>query len=417
MKKVLFKFKKAFHLPFLAIIGPGLIATAAGNDAGGIATYAVAGARFGLELLWIMLPLTIAFVLVQEMAVRLGAVTGKGFSDLVRENFPIKATVLMMFLIFVSNAGLVVSEFLGIAAALELFGVSKYIGVPISAIFIWWLVTKGNYHKVEKLFLLMSAVLLSYIIAPFLLKINAYHVLNSFVVPSLPKSPGALAMVVGLVGTTIAPFMQIYAQAAVVEKGITTTDLKLERFDSLIGTLFANLVAVFIIITTASTLFPNQIGIETAGEAAMALAPLAGDFAKILFGIGLLGASLLAAGVVPLTTSFALTDAFGWEAGVNRTLDEAPIFYAIFTFLIVLSATITLSPAISIIKLLLSLQVLNGILLPIQLFFMLKLANDKRLMGNYRNSLVFNIIVTSATVIIGVAGIVFVGQTLFSLIA
>lgn len=405
-----------WRLHYLAFLGPGLIATAAGNDAGGIATYSTAGARFGFGLLWIMLPLTIGFIFVQELAARLGAATGKGFSDLVRENFTIRSTVFMMTLLLLGNAGLVVSEFVGIAAALELFGVSKYVSVPLAAVFIWWLIVKGNYHKVEKIFLLMSGVLLSYVVTTFLVKPNWSVVLTSFVKPSLSLDPSYFKFTVALIGTTIAPFMQVYAQSSVVEKGITMSDFRYERIDTLVGTLFANLVAIFIIIATATTLFPAGIRIETAKEAAQSLTPLAGQFATILFGIGLLGASLLAAGVVPLTTAFALSNAFGWESGVNRTLDEAPIFYAIFTFLIVLAATITLTPAISLINLLISLQVVNGMLLPIQLLFMSRLANNQQLMGKYKNSKFSNTILYLTIIGVSIAVLFYLGTTGFSLI-
>lgn len=414
--KAFWKKPKSLFMLF-GFLGPGLIATAAGNDAGGIATYASAGAHFGLTILWIMTFLTPGFILIQEMAARLGAATGKGFSDLVRENFSLKTTVFMMGLLFVGNTGLVVSEFAGIAAALELIGVSKYISVPFFAVFIWWLIVKGTYHKVEKLFLLMSGILLSYIIAAFLARPDWGDVSNHLFLPTISTDPNFLLFTVALIGTTIAPFMQIYAQSAVVEKGITMSNFKLERLDTIVGTLFANLIAIFIIIATATTLFPAGIEIETAKDATLALVPFAGQFASILFGVGLLGASLLAAGVVPLTTSFALSNAFGWESGVNRSFEEAPIFYAIFTFLIVLSATIVLSPALSLIKLLIGMQLVNGILLPIQLFFMLKLANKKELMGNHRNGKVFNVIVGVNLIGISIAAILFVGSTAFQLVS
>lgn len=401
---------------YLAFLGPGLIATAAGNDAGGIATYSTAGARFGLTLMWIMIPLTIGFIFVQELAARLGAATGKGFSDLVRENFDIRATVFMMTLLLLGNAGLVVSEFAGIAAAMELFGISKYIAVPVAAITVWWLIVKGSYHKVEKIFLLMSGVLLSYVLTAFIVKPDWIEVGRSLFRPSISTDPTYFKFLVALIGTTIAPFMQVYAQSAVVEKGITMNDFHLERIDTLVGTLFANLVAAFIIIGTAATLFPAGIKIETAAEAAQALMPFAGQYSHILFGVGLLGASMLAAGVVPLTTAFALSNAFGWESGVNRKLDDAPVFYAIFTFLLVLGATITLSPAISLINLLVSLQVVNGLLLPIQLLFMAKLANNKPLMGKHRNGVMMNVILYSTIVVVSIAAILYLGTSALSII-
>lgn len=410
------RLRSILSLSFLGFLGPGLIATAAGNDAGGIATYASAGANFGFSMLWIMVLLTISFILVQEMSARLGAATGKGFSDLVRENFDLRATVFMMSLLFLGNAGLVVTEFAGIAASLELFGVTKYISVPISAIIIWWLIVKGTYKKVEKIFLLMSGILISYIIAAFLAKPDWSIIALSIVKPVIPHDSSFYLLVVALIGTTIAPFMQIYAQSSVVEKGITMNDFKMERLDTFVGVIFANLVACFIIIATGSTLFPAGIQIVEAKDAALALAPLAGQFATILFGAGLLGASLLAAGVVPLTTSFALANAFGWESGVNRSLEEAPVFYAVFTFLIVLAATIVLSPALSLIKLLIGFQVVNGLLLPIQLIFMMKLANNRGLMGKHTNSKLFNLIMWVTIICVSIASILFLGTLFWSYI-
>lgn len=412
MTKVFYRMRRIFKFPYLAFLGPGLIATAAGNDAGGIATYASAGANFGYEMLFLMVSLTLSFVLVQEMSARLGAATGKGFSDLVRENFDLRATILMMTFMFLGNAGLVVTEFAGIAASLELFGITKYLSVPVAAVFIWWLIAKGSYHKVEKVFLVMSGLLISYIFAAILAKPDWGQVFHHMVTPTFSANPAHLLFTVALIGTTIAPFMQVYAQSAVVEKGITMSDFKLERIDTLVGTLFANLVACFIIIATGSTLFKAGIRIETAADAAQALTPFAGEFARVLFGIGLLGASLLAAGVVPLTTSFALANAFGWEAGVNRTLEEAPIFYAVFTFLVVVSATIVLSPTISLIKLLIGFQVVNGVLLPIQLVYMMKLANNSSLMGKHVNGKIFNWLMWLTIIAITAASVLFIGTTL-----
>jgi Mn2+/Fe2+ NRAMP family transporter len=408
------RLRHVLSLSFLGFLGPGLIATAAGNDAGGIATYASAGANFGYGMLWIMVLLTGSFILVQEMSARLGAATGKGFSDLVRENFDLRATVVMMTLLFLGNAGLVVTEFAGIAMSMELFGFSKYLSVPLAAAVIWWLIVKGSYHKVEKIFLLMSGILISYVIATFMAHPDWNSVFTSIVKPTLSTDSNYLLFVVALAGTTIAPFMQIYAQSSIVEKGITMSDFKMERLDTFVGVVFANLVACFIIIATGSTLFPAGIRIETAKDAALALAPLAGPFASVLFGAGLLGASLLAAGVVPLTTSFALANAFGWESGVNRSLEEAPILYALFTFLIVMAATIVLSPALSLIKLLIGFQVINGLLLPIQLIFMMKLANNRAVMGKHTNSKLFNMAMWVTIIAVSSAALLFVGSVLLT---
>ncbi len=410
-------FHRIFRLTPLAILGPGLIATAAGNDAGGIATYSVAGATFGYAILWIMLPLTISFIAVQELSARLGAATGKGFSDLVRENFDLRSAVFMMVLLFAGNAGLVVSEFAGIAASLEMFGVSKYISIPLAAGILWWLIVKGNYEKVEKIFLAMSAVLISYLITMVVAKPQWATVGMFLIKPHITADLGYITLLVALIGTTIAPFMQVYAQSAVVEKGITMNDFGHERIDTFIGTIFANLVAVAIMVVTATVLYPHGIHIEDAATAATALIPFAGEFAYVLFAVGLLGASLLAAGVVPITTAFALSNAFGWESGVNHQFKDAPLFYLIFTSLILFGALITLSPAVSLIKLLVGLQVVNGILLPIQLYFMYRLANNANIMGKHRNGRLANTILLITIVAVGTAVAAFLLLSLKDLLA
>ncbi len=413
----LLRVRKFGALKYLMILGPGLVATAAGNDAGGIATYAVAGAQFGLKFLWLLIPLTIGLYIVQEMSARLGAVTGKGFSDLIRENFSLRTTVFMMIILFVANAGVVVSNFAGMAASFEMFGISKYISVPLISIFLWWIIVKGNYHKVEKLFILMSTILLSYIAAALFAKPYWGEVAINIVKPSFSFSPGYIGLLIAFVGTTIAPYMQMYAQSSVVEKGITMSTYKFERIDTLIGCVFSNIVTLFIIIATAYTLYPAGIKIESASDAAKALVPFAGNFAKILFGVGLLGASMLAAAVISLTTSFSVCNAFGWECGVNRNLEEAPIFYSLFTILIVMSATITLSPAISLIQLLLSLQVLNGILLPVELLFIMKLINNKTLMGKYTNHKVFNFSAWTITILVSICALLYIFMELFRIVS
>src|SRR3989344_287984 len=405
------RMRKFIPLSFFTLLGPGLVATAAGNDAGGIATYAVAGASFGLKFLWLIIPITIALYIVQEMSARLGAATGKGFSDLIRENFDLRTTVFMMVLLFVANAAVVVSNFAGMAAAFELFGISKYISIPIITSVIWWLIVKGTYNKVEKVFIAMSGILLSYVIAAFFAKPDWSAVTRSIFVPSFSTQPTYLALLVAFVGTTIAPYMQMYAQSAVVERGITMKDYRTEKIDTFVGVFFSNVVALFIIIATAFTLFPRGISIESAADAALALSPLAGKFAEVLFGLGLLGASLLASSVISLTTAFSVCNAFGWESGVNRSLEEAPIFYALFTILIVMSATITLTPSISLIKLLLNLQVLNGILLPFELIFMMKLINKHELMGKHTNGKIYNLFAWATTIGVGVAALLYIVST------
>ena len=405
---------KVFYIPFLALLGPGLIAAAAGNDAGGIATYSIIGAHFGYSLLWLMAPLTIGLIIIQEMSARLGVVTGKGFSDLIRENYSIQTTVFLMFLLTIANASLVISEFAGIAASFELFGISKYITVPVSAALIWWMIVKGTYPKAEKLFILMSALLISYVPAAILAHPNWIHITGELMRPSLPGTITQMSAAVALLGTTISPYMQLFAQSSVVEKGITISHYHDEKIDTLVGVLFSNLIAIFIIIAAAETLFPAQIHVDSAQTAALALVPFAGNAAKTLFSAGFLGASLLAAGILPLTTAFALCNAFGWESGVNRSLSEAPVFYAIFTFLIVLSATIVLSPAISLIELLYKLQILNALILPVELFYMVKLINNHQLMGRYVNGKIYNFFVWLTVLIIGAVSVVYLGGATMS---
>ncbi len=401
-------------LLFLALLGPGVIATSAGNDAGGVATYAVAGAEYGYHLLWLMIPLTVAYWVVQDISARLGAATGKGFSDLVRENFSIQMTVFIMGLLTLANASLVVSEFAGVAASFELMGVTKYISVPLAAAFIWWLVVKGSYRKAEKIFLLMSALLLAYIPAAIVAKPDWNEVLHQGLTPHIYPQASYLSIAIALLGTTISPYIQIITQSFVVEKGVTMIDFAKERVDTIVGVLVSNLVSVFIIIATGATLYLRGIHITTAADAALALSPIAGDASKLLFGIGFLGASLLAAGILPLTASFTLANAFGWESGVNRTLEEAPIFYAVFTVLVVASATIVLSPAISLIGLLLNLQILNALVLPFELYVLLKLVCNYQLMGKYVPGKLFTSVAIVTTVAISLVSLLYIGTNFYS---
>ncbi|HSG39136.1 MAG TPA: Nramp family divalent metal transporter, partial [Thermoanaerobaculia bacterium] len=324
--------------PYLTALGPGLLAASAGNDAGGIATYASAGASYGYGLLWAMVLVTIFVGVVQEMSARMGAVTGKGFSDLVRETFTLRQTALILLTLLVANTGIIVSEFIGIAAAAELFGVSRYVAVPIAAVFVWLLVTRGSYGWVERIFLVLTLAFLAYIGAAVLAKPDWGTVLTETVTPRLHFDRGYFLLLLALIGTTISPYMQLYVQSSVVEKGVTPDDYRYTRFDVIAGTLAAGIVAIFIIIATAATLHPQGIQIETAADAARALEPVAGSYAKILFALGLLGASLLAAGVLPLATTYMLSEALGFERGVSRTWSEAPIFMGTFTGLILLGA-------------------------------------------------------------------------------
>jgi Mn2+/Fe2+ NRAMP family transporter len=397
--------------PYFLALGPGLLAASAGNDAGGIATYASAGASYGYGLLWAMVLVTIAVGVVQEMSARMGAVTGKGFSDLVRENFSLRTTAVILLTLFVANFGIIVSEFIGVAAAAELFGVSRYVAVPIAAVLVWLLITRGSYERVEKIFLFLSLAFLGYVAAAFLAHPDWSAVLTETVHPRLHLERGYFHLVIALIGTTISPYMQLYVQSSVVEKGVTPADYRYTRFDVIVGTLFAGLIAVFIILATAATLFPRGVRIETAEDAALALAPVAGPYAKALFGLGLLGASLLAAGVLPLATTYMMSEALGFERGVSRTWDEAPVFMGLFTGLILFGAVLALIPGLPLIQVLVGVYVLNGLLLPVELFAMLRLINSREIMGEHVNGRVYNLLAWGIAGIVSLLSLVLIGMT------
>jgi NRAMP (natural resistance-associated macrophage protein)-like metal ion transporter len=387
-------------LPYLLALGPGLLAASAGNDAGGIATYASAGASYGYDLLWAMVIVTVFVGVVQEMSARLGAVTGKGFSDLVRENFSLRITALILLTLFIANFGIIVSEFVGIAAAAELFGLNRYIAVPLAAALVWLLITRGSYERVEKIFLALTVVFFTYIGAAFLARPDWGQVLSHTLRPTLHADIAYLELLIAMIGTTVSPYMQLYVQSSVVEKGVTPEEYRYTRFDVLLGTLFAGIVAYFIIIATAATLFPRGIEVETAANAALALEPVAGPYASILFGLGLLGASLLAAGVLPLSTTYVMSEALGFERGVSRSWDEAPIFLGLFSGLVVLGAVLALIPGLPLIQVLVGVYVLNGLLLPIELFAILRLVNNPELMGGYVNRPIHNLLAWAIAIII-----------------
>jgi NRAMP (natural resistance-associated macrophage protein)-like metal ion transporter len=377
---------------FFALIGPGIITSNVDNDAGGITTYSLAGSEFGLSLLWTLIPITLVLILIQEMCARMGVVSGKGLSDLIRERFGAKVTFYLMILLFLANLGNTLSEFAGVAASMEIFGISKYISVPASAIFVWWLVVKGTYKSVEKAFLVACIFYLSYIISGFMGKPDWNEIGSAFVTPTFNFSPPFLTMVIGVIGTTIAPWMQFYLQSSVVDKGLKTEDYKYTRLDVIVGSFTVNIVAFFIIMLCAVTLFQNGIKIETAKDAALALAPLAGKYCSLLFAFGLLNASLFAASILPLSTAYTICEAFGWESSVDRKFTEAPQFYGMYFLMIFLGAGIILLPEIPLIAIMFYSQVINGILLPFILIAMLLLINDRRVMGEYVNGPVMNII-------------------------
>jgi Mn2+/Fe2+ NRAMP family transporter len=399
--------------PYLTALGPGLLAASAGNDAGGIATYASAGASYGYGLLWAMVIVTLCVGVVQEMSARMGAVTGKGFSDLVRESFSLRQTALILLTLLVANTGIIVSEFIGVAAAAELFGVSRYIAVPLAAVFVWLLVTRGSYGWVERIFLVLTLAFLAYIGAAFLARPDWAQVLRETAVPHPRIERDYLHLLIALIGTTISPYMQLYVQSSVVEKGVTPEDYRYTRFDVIVGTLTAGVVACFIIIATAATLHPRGIAVKTAEDAARALEPVAGPYAGLLFALGLLGASLLAAGVLPLATTYMLSEALGFERGVSRSWSEAPLFMGILTGLIVVGAAVALLPGLPLITVLVGVYVLNGLLLPIELFAILKLVNDRELMGSHVNRPGYNLLAWSIAVGVSLLSLVLIGMTVF----
>jgi len=376
---------------FLALLGPGMIAASAGNDAGGIATFASVGAENGYQLLWILIPITVSLGIVQEMCARMGAVTGKGLADLVRERFGVRWTAFIMLALLIANGGVTVSEFVGIAAATELFGVPRFISVPLSAVSIWWLVVKGSYQRVERAFLLMSLVFLGYIVSAFMAHPDWSAVAIGFVKPTFSLGAAYLFTCVAVIGTTISPYMQVYVQSSVVEKGVTLEEYRKTKADVWVGTIFAMLVVFFIVVSTGATLHKFGVRIETAADAARALKPLAGPYAEKLFAVGLFGASMLAAGVLPLATAYSISEALGFEKGVSRSFREAPIFIGVFTFLVAVGAAIAVIPHLPLIRVLLVTQVINGLLLPIILFAVMRLVNDRELMGAFVNGWMYNL--------------------------
>jgi Mn2+/Fe2+ NRAMP family transporter len=400
----------------LAVVGPGFITANVDNDAGGIFTYSQAGAQFGYSLLWTMIPITIALVVVQEMASRMGAVTGKGLSDLIREEFGFRLTFFVMVALVITNFGNVVAEFAGVASSLELFGWSKYIVVPVAAAIVWLMVVRGTYDSIEKIFLTASAFYVCYIIAGVLAHPNWKAA--AFATVTRPQAAGIrnygyIYMVIALVGTTIAPWMQFYLQASVVEKGITVRQYAASRWDVILGCLFTDIVAWFIIVACAATLYANgHHDIGSAADAAQALRPLAGEYAYLLFAAGLFNASLFAASILPISTAYAVCEGLGFESGLDKKFHEAPVFYWLYTLLIVLGAGVLLVPHIPLVYVSVLSQVANGIVLPFVLIFMLLLTNDKELMGEYTNSRRYNIIAwVTVVVMIGLTLAMVIAQT------
>jgi Mn2+/Fe2+ NRAMP family transporter len=389
-------------------VGPGFITANVDNDAGGILTYSQAGAAFGYSLLWTIVPMTIALVVIQEMCARMGAVTGKGLSDLIREEYGLRTTFIMMVLLVITNFSNVVAEFAGIAGSMQIFNVSKWISVPIAAAIVWLIVVKGSYKNVEKIFLLASLFYIAYIVAGVLANPDWRTAMVSTVTP--PHRPAwtnqqYLYMITGMIGATIAPWMQFYLQASVVEKGTTMKQYKALRIDVWVGSIFAPLVAAFIVIACAATLYLHGVhDVETAADAARALEPLAGQYAAFLFAAGLFNASLFAASILPLSTAYTVCEGLGFESGIDKKFGEAPFFYWLYTGLIIAGGAVVLIPRFPLVKVAVLSQVLNGVLLPFILIFMLLLVNKRDLMGKHVNSRAFNVIAwITAIVMIGLS--------------
>ncbi len=384
-------------LRLLAVLGPGLIAANAGNDAGGIATYSTAGANYGYDLLWALFISSLFVAVVQEVCARMGAVTGKGLADLIREQFGVRWTALAMLALLIANTGITISEFLGIGASVQVLAQDVhtpwiYVTVPVCGLLLWWLVIKGSYRRVEKVFIAMSLGFLSYIPAAFLARPNWATIAHQTVLPHFQVDGGYLLTAAALVGTTISPYMLFYVQSAVADKGIHAGEYLYEQIDVYGGTLFATIISFFIIVATGATLYFSHHPVSTALDAAFALRVLAGPYASLLFSIGLFGASLLAAAVLPLSTAYAVCEAFGFERSVSRSFREAPVFQGLFTALIVLGVLVTLIPGLPIFQVLIVLQDVNTAMLPVLLVFIILLVNNRRLMGRHTNSLAFNIL-------------------------
>jgi NRAMP (natural resistance-associated macrophage protein)-like metal ion transporter len=406
-----FRSWKARILLLFAVIGPGFITANVDNDANGIYTYSAAGAQFGHTLLWTLIPVTIALIVVQEICARMGAVTGKGLSDLIREEFGFRITFFMMIGILIINFGNVVGEFAGIAGSLELFGLSKYITVPVCAVIIWLMVVKGQYKSVEKVFLVASFFYVTYIFAGIFAKPAWTDALIATIKPP-PKAyfmqEGYLYMAIGVIGTTIAPWMQFYLQSSIVEKGVTKRQYKASRIDVIAGCIFTDVVAWFIIVACAATLYAHGYrNISDAKDAAEALHPLAGDYAYILFAMGLFNASLFAASILPLSTAYTVCEGLGFESGVGKKFSEAPVFYWLYTILIAAGAGVILFPNLPLVKISILSQVVNGIAVPPVLIFMLLLVNKKDLMGDYVNSPLYNVIAWATTVIMTILSLAY----------
>lgn len=410
---------------FLSVIGPGIITANADNDVGGITVYSLAGAQFGYTLLWLLIPVTVALIVVQEMCARMGAVTGKGLADLIRENFGVRLAFWVLLVFVLGDLGNTASEFAGVASAAPILQtvipwLSKYLLVPLAAVFVFTVVTRGNYRLVEKIFFFFCFVYISYVISGFIVKPDWHDVLTQFVLPHFTPSKAYLLTAIGVIGTTISPWMQFYIQSAIVEKGIKIQEYRYSRIDVVTGAMFTDIIAFFIIVASAATIFVHnqhagpgsQITVNDAGDLAFALGPLAGKYASLLFAIGLLNAAVFTASILPLSTAYYVCEAFGFESGVDKRFREAPFFYGLYAALIVIGATVVLVPKAPLLGIIFWSQVLNGALLPVVLILMLLLINNKALMGKYTNSLFFNVIAWGTVIVVGVLTLVSTAQLL-----
>jgi Mn2+/Fe2+ NRAMP family transporter len=387
-------------LAFLAILGPGLVAANAGNDAGGIATYATVGARYGYDLIWMMVLITVSLIVVQEMAARMGAVTGKGLAELIREQYGVRWSTFSTASVLVANLGICISEFVGVGAAMSLAGIPKYASVPAAAVLVWLLVVRGSYRSAERIFVCMALPFFAYPAAAILAHPDWLSVAHATVAPHVRLTSGYLFLFVATAGTTITPFMQLYLQSAVVERGIGPDELPQERAEVVVGSVFANLVAIFIIVATGATLYVHgEHTVSSAADAARALEPFAGRYAEALFAVGLLGASLLAAAILPVTAAYVVAETFGFEKGISRRPREAPVFVGVVTILIAVGTVVALIPGLPVIALLVAVQAVNGVLLPVTLWFLWRLASNRELMGSYANGRVFGVL-AGATVLV-----------------
>lgn len=384
----------------MAILGPGFITANVDNDPGGILTYSQAGAKYGYALLWTLIPTTIALIVVQEMASRMAVATGKGLSDLIREEFGLRMTFFTMIVLAVADLGNIFAEFAGIASGMGIFGVSKYIAVPIGAAVVWYVIVKGSYRPVERILILLSLIYFTYPVSALFAKPDWHTALVRTLVPEFRSDPAYLTMIVGLIGTTITPWMQFYLQASMVERGVSKKDYRLARWDVVLGCIVTDVIAFFIVVACAATLFRSGHGeISDAAEAAVALKPFAGQFASLLFGVGLVNASLLSAAILPLATAYNVCEGLGFESGVDKRFSEAKVFYSLYTILIVLGAGAVLIPNMPLLRVILLSQVANGVLLPFVLIFMLKLVNRTSLMGDMGNRLWQNVIASTTAVV------------------